>query len=76
MLCPKREELYSKVPPRGEPIPIGVTPYAVRDDEPDDAEVREVVRNRLKNGRAGGSSQICAEDIKQGQKKVKYTFSF
>ena len=60
----EREELYSKVPPPGEPIPIGVTPYAVRDDEPDDAEVREVVRNRLKNGRAGGSSQICAEDIK------------
>ena len=51
-------------PPPGDPIPIDVSQFDVRDDEPDDKEIREVVRARLKNGRASGASQLCAEDVK------------
>ncbi|EJK77299.1 hypothetical protein THAOC_00876, partial [Thalassiosira oceanica] len=45
-------------------IPIDVSRFDVRDDEPDDEEIREVVRARLKNGRVSGASQLRAEDVK------------
>ena len=54
----ERVKLYSRVPPPGDPIPIDVSRFDVRDDEPDDEEIREVVRARLKNGRASGASQL------------------
>ncbi|EJK60561.1 hypothetical protein THAOC_19061 [Thalassiosira oceanica] len=60
----KRCETLFEGPPPGDPIPIDVSRFDVRDDEPDDEEIREVVRARLKNGRASGASQLCAEDVK------------
>jgi len=59
----EREELYERQVPPGDPIPINVEPFEIRDESPEDAEVREVVRN-LRNGRAGGASKIRAEHIK------------
>ena len=59
----EREELYARQVPPGDPIPINVEPFEIRDETPEDAEVREVVRN-LRNGRAGGDSKIRAEHIK------------
>lgn len=60
----ERVELYGKVPPPGDPIPINVEPYDVEDGKPTEAEIREVVKEALKRGRAGGASLIRAEDIK------------
>jgi len=57
-------ELYTKVQPPGDPIPINIDPFAINDEIPTDAEVREVVRG-LRNGRAGGVSGIRAEHMKQ-----------
>ena len=59
----EREELYSKVPPPGDPIPINVDPFNVRDAVPEEPEIRTVVKD-LRNGRSGGSSKLTAEDIK------------
>ena len=50
----ERVELYGKVIPPGEPIPINVEPFDIRDDVPDEQEIRAVVM-QLKNGRAGGA---------------------
>ena len=59
----EREELYRKVPPPGDPIPINVEPFDVNDDCPEDAAIRAAVK-QLRNGRAGGASKMKAEDIK------------
>ena len=59
----ERVELYAERTPPGDPIPINVQPSDVRDDTPDDAEIRAAVR-KLRNGRAGGASNMRAEDIK------------
>ena len=40
----EREELYRKVSPPGDPIPINVEPFPVADDCPGDAELRDVVK--------------------------------
>ena len=59
-----RVELYERVPPRGEPIRINVEPKEVEDACPCDVELRDVVRG-LQNGRAGGTSGIRVETIKE-----------
>ena len=59
----EREELYAKVPPPGDPIPINVDPFEINDAIPEDVEIRAVVRG-MRNGRAGGASKIRAEDMK------------
>ena len=61
----ERVELYGKVEPPGDSIPINVDPYNVEDEVPKDPEIREAVKKRLKNGRAGGASFIRAENIKE-----------
>ena len=48
--------MYGKVIPPREPIPINVEPFDIRDDVPDEQEIRAVVK-QLKNGRAGGASK-------------------
>ena len=42
---------------------MNVPPADVRDDVPEDEEIREAMK-ALSNGRAGGASRIRAEDIK------------
>ena len=59
----EREELYAKRTPPGEPIPINVDPFEIRDETPEDDEIRAVVK-ALKPGRAGGASKIRAEHMK------------
>ena len=56
-------DLYQKVSPPGDPIPINVEPFDIEDLVPADAGLREVVAG-LRNGRAGGSRGIKAEHIK------------
>jgi len=65
----ERVELYTKVQPPGDPIPINIDPFAINDEVPTDAEVREVVRG-LRNGRAGGVSGIRAKHMKQWLRDV------
>ena len=48
----EREELYQKVSPPGDHIPINVDPFPVLDEGPEDPELRDVVE-LLRNGRAG-----------------------
>ena len=59
-----RETLYAKVSPPGASIPINVQPFDIKDDVPEEPEIRAVVKG-LRNGRAGGASGMCAEHIKQ-----------
>ena len=61
----ERVELYRKRDSPGDPIPINVDPYEVEDGIPEDAEIRQMVKDKLKRGRVGGVAQIRAEDIKQ-----------
>ena len=51
------------VHPPGDPIPINVDPFPIRDDIPEDLEIREGVRS-THNVRAGGASKMRAEDVK------------
>ena len=53
----EREKLYEKVPLPGDPIPINVDKFDVIDDCPEDVAIREVMKC-LRNGRAGGASQM------------------
>jgi hypothetical protein len=59
----EREELYRKVPPPGDPIPINVEPFDINDNVSTDGKIRERVRG-LSNGQAGGNSFMQAKDIK------------
>ena len=52
----ERRELYAKVPPPGDPIPINVDAFPVRDEVPEEPEIRVKVKN-LRNGRSGGRCQ-------------------
>ena len=56
----ERVELYERIPPPGEPIPINVEPKEVEDACPGNVELRDVVQG-LRNGRAGGTSGIRAK---------------
>ena len=59
----EREELYGKVDPPGEPIPINVDPKEVPDACPEDAEIRAAVRS-LRTGRTGNTRGLRAENTK------------
>ena len=59
----ERVELYGKVPPPGDPIPINVEPFTINDEILDDVEIRGVV-SPMRNSRAGGASGIRAENMK------------
>lgn len=59
-----RIELYAWREPVGNPIPVNVEPFDIRDDKPDEGEIRAAVTG-LNNGRAGGASQIRAKIIKE-----------
>ena len=67
----ERVELYGKVEPPGEPIPINVQPFGICDGTPDDEEIRDVVKYHLKSGRAGGASFLRAEDIKRWLRDIE-----
>jgi hypothetical protein len=58
----ERVDLYRKVPPPGNPLPIHVDKANIPDGPPSDEELREVVRG-LRNGPAGASG-LQAEHIK------------
>ena len=57
------EELYGKVDPPGEPIPINVEPTEVPDACSEDAEIRAAVRG-LETGRTSNTRGLRAENIK------------
>ena len=59
----EREELYAKVPPPGDLIPINVKPFDINDDTLGDVEIREVVGG-MRNGKVGRASKIRAKDMK------------
>jgi len=59
----KRVELYAKVPPSGDPTPINAEPFVIKDDIPEDVEIRAVVQGMTRNDRARGS-KICTKDMK------------
>ena len=53
-----------RVSPR-DPIPINVEPFEIRDDVPEDDEIRVAVKSGLKRGKAAGASKLRAEDVKE-----------
>ncbi len=59
----KRVDLYWKVPPPGDPLPIHVNKVDIPDGPPSNGELRDVVQG-LRNGRAMGASGLQAEHIK------------
>ena len=67
----EREELYKEHKPPGEPIPINVEKYKVEDEVPSDDQIREAVKESLKNRRAGGASNMRGEDIKGWLRGIK-----
>ena len=66
----KRVDLYKRVPPPGDPIPINVEYKEVEDGCPGDVELRDVVWG-LRNGRAGGTTAIRVEHIKGWMRGVE-----
>mmetsp|Transcript_21821 Transcript_21821/g.47506 ORF Transcript_21821/g.47506 Transcript_21821/m.47506 type:complete len:265 (+) Transcript_21821:1172-1966(+) len=67
----ERVQLYEKVEPSGEPIPINAVPFAVPDAVPGDLKIPEAVKDGLKRGRAGGALLFKAEHIKQWLKDME-----
>ena len=61
----KREEFYCEVPPVpvGDPVPINVNVFDIKDEVPDKTEIRAVVQ-QLQNGQAGDKSVIHANHTK------------
>ena len=59
----EQTELYRRVPPPGENIPVNVKPTNIDDSVPTEDEVEETVKN-LRRNRSGGPSGIRAENIK------------
>ena len=55
--------LYSRVPPRGDSIPVEIETFEVEDRVPDEGEIEWVVK-RLRNNRTGGPSRMQAGDLK------------
>ena len=60
----ERVELYARATPTGDPLPINVEPFEVREETPSDGELRDLVARRIHNGRSGGGSGIRGEDLK------------
>ena len=56
-------ELYRRVPPPGENIPVNVDPSNIDDSVPTEVEGEEAVK-KLRRNRSGGPSGIRAENIK------------
>ena len=59
----EQTELYRRVPPPGENIPINVEPTNIDDSVPTEDEVEEAVK-KLRQNRAGGPTGIRVENIK------------
>ena len=59
----ERVDLYKKVVPQGDPIPINVEPFDIEDLVPEDTKLRGVATG-LGNSRPEGSGGIRAEHIK------------
>ena len=59
----EQTELYRRVPPPGENIPMTVDPTHIDDSVPTEDEVEEAVK-KLRRNRSGGPSGIRAEHIK------------
>ena len=55
--------LYTRVDPPGDPIPIVVEPFEIRDDVPNSDEIAQSVR-QLRCGKAPGPSKMRAEHLK------------
>jgi len=60
----ERFDLYAKVPPHEDPIPIHCQPFEIKDDVPEESEIRAIVKG-LRNGRASEASDMRVELIKQ-----------
>ena len=60
----ERVDLYGKVEPPGDTIPINIEPFEINDAIPTESGNRTVVKG-LRNGRAGFVSGIKAEHMKQ-----------
>ena len=58
-----REDIYSKHPPEGAPLPILVQPVIIADGPPEVGEIVAAVR-KLRSGRVGGPSGMKAERLK------------
>ena len=59
----EQTELYLRVPPPGENIPVNVDPTHIDDSVPTEDEVEEAVK-KLRRNRSGGPSGIRAEHVK------------
>jgi len=57
-------KLYHKEEPRGDPIPVLVAPFPIRDDVPDDEEIAVAVP-KMRAGKAAGPSKIRADHLKR-----------
>ena len=56
------QHLYKIHPPEGDPLPINVTPYSIKDDPPDEDELLKALRYMRRN-RTPGPSGMTVEDI-------------
>ncbi len=66
----ERVDLYRQRDPPRAPLPINIDPIPVDDGMPSKGEIRVAVAG-LSNGRAGGASGMCAEDVKAWLHGVK-----
>ena len=60
----ERVKLYRRVPPMGQPIPVGVQPFVVDDSIPEDKEIAWAVR-RLRLNRSDSQLGMRAEHLRQ-----------
>ena len=59
----EQTELYRRVPPPGENIPVTVDPTHIDDSVPTEDEIEAAVK-KLRHNRSGGPSRIRAEHVK------------
>ena len=65
------EQLYTAIPPPGDPIPLPPEPSStVRDEAPSEKEILSSIA-RLKNGKAPGASGLRTEDLKRWAEEHK-----
>jgi hypothetical protein len=62
VICQEFQQLLTKVPSIGEPLPIHVNPFPVNDSVPEEDEIYSAIQ-RLRLRRVPGPSGICAEDL-------------
>ena len=58
------QQLYTATTPRGRPLPVNITAYAINDAIPDETEITQAL-HRLRLGRAPGPSSMTAEALLQ-----------